>query len=236
MSCIAIGIDCFAGGASAPMSIFGASLVAWYRADLGISLGTGVSAWADQSGNGNNLQESTGALQPVYMTAGGANGRPYLVGAQATLLKSVAAFPVLTGPFEQFFIVRATSSVLAVPGYLNDFGNNTCIAFQTVTGSTAQQYNGSLSSTVAIPIGTDFLLESIWNGASSGLTVNNTTNETSSPTSPTNTAGANLTLMNYAGGASGWVGFYYETFIINALATVAQRAAVRSYVASFYGF
>lgn len=46
------------------------SPIAWYRADLGITLvGSKVSAWADQSGNGNHLAQSTDALRPTYVTS-----------------------------------------------------------------------------------------------------------------------------------------------------------------------
>ncbi len=89
VSCIAIGIDCFAGGAS-PKTILGASLVAWYRADLGISLGTGVSAWADQSGNGNNFVQATGAQQP---TQGTVDGKPALVFSGTQALTGPTTFP-----------------------------------------------------------------------------------------------------------------------------------------------
>lgn len=44
--------------------------IAWYRADLGITLvGSKVSAWADQSGNGNHLSQSTDALRPAYVAS-----------------------------------------------------------------------------------------------------------------------------------------------------------------------
>lgn len=50
---------------------FGADLIAWYRADLGITLnGSDVSQWDDQSGNGNNLVQATAANQPFYDTSG----------------------------------------------------------------------------------------------------------------------------------------------------------------------
>lgn len=50
-------------------------LVLWLRADMGISIGTGVSAWADQSGAGNSVTQGTGANQPAFI-ANGLNGKP----------------------------------------------------------------------------------------------------------------------------------------------------------------
>lgn len=43
------------------------SLVAWFRFGIGITESGGfVSAWADQSGNGNDLLQATGTNQPAY--------------------------------------------------------------------------------------------------------------------------------------------------------------------------
>lgn len=51
-------------------------LVLWLRADLGVTLNVGnVSAWADQSGAGNNFTQGTGANQPLFQ-ASGFGGRP----------------------------------------------------------------------------------------------------------------------------------------------------------------
>lgn len=45
------------------------SLVAWFRMGVGITESGGfASAWADQSGNGNNLVQATGTNQPAYAT------------------------------------------------------------------------------------------------------------------------------------------------------------------------
>lgn len=44
------------------------SLVGWYRYGAGITIATGVSQWNDQSGNGYNLVQATGALQPVLQS------------------------------------------------------------------------------------------------------------------------------------------------------------------------
>lgn len=37
----------------------------WLRADLGVTIGTGVATWADQSGNGHNATQATGSKQPI---------------------------------------------------------------------------------------------------------------------------------------------------------------------------
>lgn len=43
------------------------SLIAWFRKGVGITESAGLaSAWADQSGNGNNLVQATGTNQPAY--------------------------------------------------------------------------------------------------------------------------------------------------------------------------
>lgn len=71
----------FGGGRlTNPALIMGASTVAWWRSDLGITLnGSTVSAWADQSGNGHHLTQGTAANQPTYNVSGGPGGKPSLL-------------------------------------------------------------------------------------------------------------------------------------------------------------
>lgn len=46
------------------------SLAAWYRLNQGITVATGASAWADASGNGRNIVQATGSLQPAVQGDG----------------------------------------------------------------------------------------------------------------------------------------------------------------------
>ena len=55
-----------------------ADLLVWVRADLGTTMnGATVSAWADYSGNGNDLAQATASAQPA-LEVGGLGGRPEL--------------------------------------------------------------------------------------------------------------------------------------------------------------
>ena len=51
----------------------------WLRADLGVTIGTGVSAWADQSANAQSYTQGTGANQPTR------NASDATLGNQATI-------------------------------------------------------------------------------------------------------------------------------------------------------
>lgn len=58
-----------------PTDIAGGIL--WLRSDLGVTLaGSNVSAWADQSGQGNDAAQGTTADQPAYLASGWSNGLP----------------------------------------------------------------------------------------------------------------------------------------------------------------
>jgi hypothetical protein len=51
------------------------NLAAWYRADQGITIVTGVSQWNDLSGNSKHLQQATLTNQPLFV-ASGINSQP----------------------------------------------------------------------------------------------------------------------------------------------------------------
>ncbi len=57
-----------------------ASPLVWLRADLGITIATGVSVWADQSGNGHDLAQATGSKQPTFRASSGPNSMPCVEG------------------------------------------------------------------------------------------------------------------------------------------------------------
>lgn len=88
----------------------------WLHADLGITLnGSDVSAWADQSGNGNDVAQSTPSKQPAY------TGVVLTSGAQALDFDGVGhaltagAFTVAETTHTVFAVVEM-DAIGAVPG------------------------------------------------------------------------------------------------------------------------
>jgi hypothetical protein len=59
-----------------PTKFRASGLLFWARADLGITIATGVSAWADLSGAGNNHVQATTTKQPTFAATGGPRSRP----------------------------------------------------------------------------------------------------------------------------------------------------------------
>jgi hypothetical protein len=113
----------------------GSSLLGWWRADMGITLVSGVvSAWADQSGNGNHLTQTTAAHRPSY-TASHAdwNGRPAVsLDGVDDHLRSAA---VSLGAFTIVLVGKSTNS-----GYL-----------VYSTGATDYEFlSGTIFSTIAV--------------------------------------------------------------------------------------
>jgi hypothetical protein len=91
-----------------PLTIFGSSLELWLRADMGVTLGTGVSAWADQSGKGRHCTQGTGSQQPSVV-ASWKNGKPALEFTPASnqILTNASGAILANGAAYSLFMVAA---------------------------------------------------------------------------------------------------------------------------------
>lgn len=76
----------------------------WLRADLGITIATGVSAWADQSGNGRNLTQGTGVKQPV-VTSAAINGQPSITFDGSNDALAATGFGIVQ-PTDIYFVMK----------------------------------------------------------------------------------------------------------------------------------
>lgn len=102
-------------------SDLGAGLALWLRADLGLTMGTGISQWADQSGNGRNYSQAIGSQQPTPNTA--INGQATLEFNAATqrYLGRAGAFSFTSA--HVFIVLKLTTD--AEYNSLWRFGNDT---------------------------------------------------------------------------------------------------------------
>lgn len=95
-----------------PLTILGAKLLQWCRADLGVTIGTGVSAWADQSGNPNHYLQGTGAAQPSWGATAGPNGTPGITFDGSNDILQCGGFnlpaPGTTPTYMSFILQQAT--------------------------------------------------------------------------------------------------------------------------------
>lgn len=213
-------------------------LVLWVRSDLGITLGTGISAWADQSGNGNNLVQATGTKQPAYVASGGANNTAYSDG-DATDDYLRATF-TLNQP-EHVFIVAQKGVPTAVNPTLMDGAAGNLMRFWwsgAAPGSdtvlTASS-NGVNLLTTTHP--TSFLnwscIEAQFNGASSKLRVNDVS-YTTGDMGAGNAGGLILHIFGDTTSAPSNSNIA-EAIIYNRILAAAEITQVREYVRGRYG-
>ncbi len=96
-----------------PLSILGQSnLHFWLRADRGVTIGTGVSAWADQSGNGVDFSQATGSKQPAFSSSAGPNSQAAITGDGTDDFLANAALDLAapgTTPLTMWMICKAVT-------------------------------------------------------------------------------------------------------------------------------
>jgi hypothetical protein len=207
-------------------------LVLWLRSDLGITLNAGnVSAWADQSGNGNNATQGTAAKQPAYVASdAGYGGRPTLSFASASAQLMTLAANLPAQPFTAYVVGESTSGA-AQQEFFGDATNNVTLFWTgTVWGVFAGAGFNSANATR-----TKQAFATVFNGVSSSLYIN-----ASSAAAATGNAGAS----NPAGGeaiggeagptANALNGKIAELAVYSGAHTASQVRTMFSYFASMY--
>jgi hypothetical protein len=119
---------------------------AWYRAHtIALANGSAVSSWLDDSGNGRDLSQGTGGLQPVYHTNAASSGFPavYFDGTGRRFSAALDNVLLTTAGVGTFFVVFRLDSdasgvdVLFYTGNRGAYVENTtpslvCVAFDGI--------------------------------------------------------------------------------------------------------
>ena len=238
------------GGAApfTPASLSG--LILWLRADLGITLaGAKVSAWADQSGNGNDFTQAVDARRPTF-TASDANfnNQAVVTGAATAWLSSVGA---MGGGYAQTTVCTVfrdtTSSVsilyeagptyLTAGGHMMDLtgGGNCDVYTYGVTGANGRR--------AAAASNTRYHKTVVFNHAAAATQVpivysagvaESTTNIVNTGTNG-NSSSLTWNLMGRSGGGASFEGAAAEFIAYNRALTAAEALQLYTYTSARYG-
>ncbi len=220
-----------------PLTILG-SLAWWVRADLGITIGTGVSAWADQSGNGVNFTQGTGTAQPA-LVASAINGQPAVQadGAGDSLAATWARSAPSVQPFYIWLIAKQASwgSLRSLIGDIKVFGFT---ALSNPSTPSLQVWNDSSNSGTnsAATLGSFFRHEIYLSNSTSDYYKIGATS-VGGASAANQPGGGTIQLFNRGDSLAGrfWHGEIAEAFAFLGTPTAPQRAALDAYCTSLYG-
>lgn len=186
----------------------------WFRADLGVTIATGVSNWVDQSGKSTPLTQSTGATQPTR------NNSDAAYGGQATLSFNGAQGMSNTSdgglPNQHTLYLVGESDVSAIQQNFTIDGN--CELIVVASGAQFGFYGGTgLYDPVLQPLATPQMICVVCNGANSAVYRNSTTPRI------VGTTGANALGGQFGIGNSGGV-----NFLTGKIAEVVTYAGVHT--------
>ena len=184
--------------------------VAWFRFNIGITeTGQGVSTWADQSGEGNDLVQATDGARPPKQSDG-----TILFNGTDEYLKCVAF--TLAQP-ETVYVLFKQVTWTANDRIFDGNTNNTGEVIQAVSSPTLQGTSDlvNVQNNANLPIGSYGVLCCVFDGSSSVIKVNNTTAVTGEMGAG-NMSG--FTLAVAGGAASGFGNIQIKEIILYAVA------------------
>lgn len=239
---IGIGIGAQLGGAPSftPKSIAG--IKSWVRADLGITIVTGVSAWADQSGGGINWTQANTTLQPTI--GSGINGLPTLVfdGTGDRLQASNTVANTITNSSGTVYIVcKPTSLTITTATRANqahrvftDTADYLGIGMQNAAaGVLASNYDGTWDTASDTSAGANVATILTWMHGGGTLTVRRD-NRTAVTTASGNTQLTSGTFCIGGSTTTFFTGEVAEVIVYNVALSGADDTAVRAYLSARY--
>ncbi len=146
-----------------------ANLVAWYRADLGVTKSSDlVSQWDDQSGNSRNVTEATN--KPLWVDSL-VNGYP-AIRFDGTNDKLQEAGGTVSQPIHFFMVANQVSWSINDSFFAGTGGSSTSLIQNATTPKIRLTQGTSADELSGMTLGTFFLVHGIANGASTALSLN----------------------------------------------------------------
>lgn len=228
-----------------------ANLLLHLRSDVGVTYSSGtVSAWADQSGNGNNASQSNASLRPTITLSSANSGvLPVITLDGSTQYFNLPTdFSNLTAGASAFFVTRhASSSATGTLFSCGNSSNNDALIARTVgTNAALYSFAGSTSSNVTTssnPLSTsnlqlvEFTLEPGQSAGTATGRVYVNGNLEATATNLQNLANTSRT-SNFIGVGDGLSNYFSgdlcEVLVYSTKLSDSQRKSVESYILSKY--
>ncbi|HEO64457.1 MAG TPA: hypothetical protein ENI73_01165 [Spirochaetes bacterium] len=225
-----------------PDAISGLKL--WLKADAGITTATGVSNWADQSGNGNNATQGTGSSQPAFIASEPTLNNQAVVRFDGT--NDFMTMPEFMNSSQPTLIIVGKSASGASQRFFHDYGGVLYdreitiwyrfglgyeFAIKDTSLNWISQVNGS---TLSYFIGTNIVIGTSINVYYNGAMLS--ASNAGYNTTTTWTTGPPPTLGKFSGSSTNYLnGDIAEIIIYNNPISNADRLGVESYLSKKYG-
>jgi hypothetical protein len=201
--------------------------VLWLRADKGITIGTGVSAWADQSGAGLVAAQATGSQQPTYNASdAGYNGAPTLsFDSLASQVLNISGFSE-SQPITAYVV--GESAAMGAQNLFSDHVNNMTIFWGGVAGY-AMFAGGVVAANASAS--TKNAICGVFNGASSAIYIGDSTAPVTGDAGTSGSIGPETIGSGPNGGLEGKLA---EVIMYTTAHDAAHVSTVFKYLASRY--
>jgi hypothetical protein len=234
--------DMLSNTLSYPVGLLPTGIKLWLKADAGVTKsGELVSSWADQSGQGNNVTQTTGTLKPTWIDAA-VNDKPVVRFTGPSQMLQ-AANQVLNGntAFTAFTVAKTSRST--APNYqyfwwngasTSPGGYGCCLNNGGIIQSAWGGNNGAVTDTAPAVIGNLYRICSRFNGTDGTgphyMWINGTA-VTPKGKSGQNLTGGTFTLGNYGPSTGqGLYGDIAEILIYDRALSDTEKQSVESYL------
>ncbi len=229
-----VGVTGATVAAVTPLTIFGSTdLKLWLRADLGVTLnGATVSAWADQSGNGNHFSQGTAAAQPTFTASGGPGSKPGLDFITNDTLTNVGFADASTS--YALIAVLTQRGVAVDQQFFSGTGNVNLCELSQAAGHEVAFFSGAGRKLFGAATAAAQTL--IWN--MSGATIEAYRNNAQIGATQARSAAAFATQawIGTNGGVGGFANVILsEVILLKTAISAGQRTSLNSYIADRYG-
>ena len=200
----------------------------WLDAGQGVTIDTGVSVWADQSGNGWTGSQPTGSQQPSFVSAdANLNGKPSIRFEDATV--NLILDMTSTSSDWTWFAAVYNSTISGIRGLIDD-SSGTAFRWRASSGSLIIA-GGGASISVAMGVGAHIVGSR--HHASEGMAFVDGTE--SAGTLPAVAIGTSRIGSRFTAGGDWWETHIAEIIAYKASLSDADLAAVKGYLATKYG-